>query len=175
MWANNRGFVDTAGSDPAVSLTTRCQWHCWICFRCLIDTMESLTQIFKSDSESELFQWLSRFSRRLRSHMRNGFSPCISAIGGIVWWKDRGSKISCHCPFKFCVFWYILSSYRENFCRPLCSVWPRMSWPLLSVDQKTVFFFNFPYFSWNTTYILPTFALVPTSTHPITQVSNWKI
>jgi hypothetical protein len=43
---------------------------------------------------------LSRFSR-IRSHMQNGFSPCIRALRGIVWWKkNRGSKISWHCPFK---------------------------------------------------------------------------
>jgi hypothetical protein len=42
----------------------------------------------------------NRFSRRIRSHLRNGFRPWIRALGGIVWWENRGSKISWHCPFK---------------------------------------------------------------------------
>jgi hypothetical protein len=35
------------------------------------------------------------------THMQNGFSPWISALGGVDWWKNRGSKISCNCPFKY--------------------------------------------------------------------------
>jgi hypothetical protein len=30
----------------------------------------------------------------------NGFSPWIRALGRIIWWKNRGAKISWHCPFK---------------------------------------------------------------------------
>jgi hypothetical protein len=41
--------------------------------------------------------WLSkRLAWRIRSHMRNGFNP----IGGVDWWKNWVSKISCNCPFK---------------------------------------------------------------------------
>jgi hypothetical protein len=40
--------------------------------------------------ESELFEWLSRFSWRIRNHMRNGFSTCIWDLEGIVWWKNEG-------------------------------------------------------------------------------------
>jgi hypothetical protein len=32
----------------------------------------------------------------IRSHMRNGLSPWIRALGGIDWRKNRGSKISCN-------------------------------------------------------------------------------
>jgi hypothetical protein len=39
-----------------------------------------------------------RFSRRIRSHMQNGFRPWTRALVGIVWWKKRGSKI---CPFNY--------------------------------------------------------------------------
>jgi hypothetical protein len=45
------------------------------------------------------FHWFlplsKRFARRILSHMRNGFSPWIRALGGDDWWKkNRGSKIS---------------------------------------------------------------------------------
>jgi hypothetical protein len=32
--------------------------------------------------------------------MQNGFRPWIRALGEIDWRKNRGSKISCYCPFK---------------------------------------------------------------------------
>jgi hypothetical protein len=42
--------------------------------------------------------------------MRNGFSPWIRALGGIVWWKkNRGSKISWQCPFNHCVFVHFMN------------------------------------------------------------------
>jgi hypothetical protein len=48
-------------------------------------------------------KWFRRLSkrlpRRIRSHMRNGFSPWIRARGGVDWWKNRGPKISCNCTF----------------------------------------------------------------------------
>jgi hypothetical protein len=34
----------------------------------------------------------NRFSRRIRSHMRNGFRAWIRALGGIVWWKKPRVK-----------------------------------------------------------------------------------
>jgi hypothetical protein len=64
----------------------RSHWNRGIRFRGLIET-----------AGSELCK---RLSRRKRSHMQNGFRPWIRALGGIVWWKNRGSKISWHCPFK---------------------------------------------------------------------------
>jgi hypothetical protein len=42
----------------------------------------------------------NRFFRRILGHMQNCFNPWIRALGGIDWWKNRGSKISCNCPFK---------------------------------------------------------------------------
>jgi hypothetical protein len=43
---------------------------------------------------SELCKWLSRFSRRKRSHMQNGFRPWVRALGGIVWWKKTEGRKS---------------------------------------------------------------------------------
>jgi hypothetical protein len=69
-----------------------------------------------------LFQWgqwprWNRFWRiskrifwRIRRHMRNGVSPWIMALDGVDWWKNRGSKISCNCPFKGTVSRYFLPS-----------------------------------------------------------------
>jgi hypothetical protein len=93
----SRGLIETAEiltkifmSDPAVSLRPRDFWQIvYVRSRGLIET-----------AGSELCTRLSRFSRRKRSHMQNVFRPWIRALGGIVWWKNRGSKISWHCPFK---------------------------------------------------------------------------
>jgi hypothetical protein len=41
------------------------------------------------------------------------FSLLIRDIYGVDWWKNRGSKISCYCPFKgvgLYLFWAIFSS-----------------------------------------------------------------
>jgi hypothetical protein len=35
-----------------------------------------------------------------RSRIQKGSSPWIRGLGDIVWWKNRGSKISWLCPFK---------------------------------------------------------------------------
>jgi hypothetical protein len=50
----------------------RCQWQRWNRF---------------SSSMTPLKFDYNRFSRRIRSHMRNGFRPWIRALGGNVWWK----------------------------------------------------------------------------------------
>jgi hypothetical protein len=55
--AVSRSITDTVGSDPAVSLVSltlrdqipQFQWHCWFCFRCLIEATESFTKMSKSD------------------------------------------------------------------------------------------------------------------------------
>jgi hypothetical protein len=52
-------------------------------------------------AESELCKRLSRISRRIRSHKRNGLSPWIRALRGLCDKKNRGSKISWHCAYKF--------------------------------------------------------------------------
>jgi hypothetical protein len=80
-----------------LSLIPRCQWHRWIYFRCLIETTGSFSKNYNlqkvrsrgviDTAESKLFKRLSRFSQQIRRHMRNGFSPWIRALGGIVWWK----------------------------------------------------------------------------------------
>jgi hypothetical protein len=46
----------------------------------------------------------NRIFRWIWSHMQNGFSSWIRAPGGIVWWKNRESKISWHWPFKKALF-----------------------------------------------------------------------
>jgi hypothetical protein len=86
-------------------LIARSHWHRWIRFRCLIETTElfNINVQFRSrgdTAESELFTRLSRFSRRIRSHMRKGFSRESGPYGGLFDEKSRRSKISFHCPFK---------------------------------------------------------------------------
>jgi hypothetical protein len=116
MGANNRfpecssGVMDTAGSDPAFSLTPRdlilhYHWHhgigsCgvndtgWILlplshwdYRIFYKNVQVRSLGIIDTAEFELFERLSRFSRLIRSHMRNGFSLWMRALGGIVWWK----------------------------------------------------------------------------------------
>jgi hypothetical protein len=50
-------------------------------------------------------------SRRIRSRIQKGCSPWIRGPVGIVWWKNRGPKISWHCPFNrkhHTVVWILL-------------------------------------------------------------------
>jgi hypothetical protein len=81
----------------------RCQWHRWNHFGGVNDTAEichfAITVILAVSMTPLKFEY-NRFSRRIRSHMRNGFRPWTRALGGIVWWKNRGSKISYSCSFK---------------------------------------------------------------------------
>jgi hypothetical protein len=108
-WNDFRGVIDTAETDTAemisaVSLTPlkswwwqsekfhrdinyriffaefqRCSWHRW----------------------NRFWRLSKRLSRRIRCHMQNGFSLLIRDIYGVDWWKkNRGSKISCYCPFN---------------------------------------------------------------------------
>jgi hypothetical protein len=51
-----------------------------------------------------------RISSRIRIYIRKGFSPLIRGLGRMFWWKNRGSKISWHCPFK-------LIKLRNNSCQ----------------------------------------------------------
>jgi hypothetical protein len=39
-------------------------------------------------------------SRRIRSHMQNGFNPLVRGLGGFDWRKNRGSKISRQGPLR---------------------------------------------------------------------------
>jgi hypothetical protein len=83
-------------------------------FRSLIETAESASavslrppnQLPRKTVEAYHFKRFSRISRRNRSHIRNGFSPWIRALGGIVWWKKRWAKILWHFPFKEFCFLY---------------------------------------------------------------------
>jgi hypothetical protein len=152
VWCHKdfRGLIETAGSDPVVSLKLRdpipqTHWHHGIQSSGLIDNTGSgpavsrkqwislrlsncFTRISKSDPAVSLKLWepiprshwdrgirsrglnwdrgiqtlqlLFRFSRRILSHMQNGFSPWIRVLGGLFAEKNRGSKISWHCPFK---------------------------------------------------------------------------
>jgi hypothetical protein len=49
------------------------------------------------DRGNQFWRFPNRISRRIRSHMRNVFSPWIRWVDR---WKNRGSKISWHCPFN---------------------------------------------------------------------------
>jgi hypothetical protein len=83
----SRGFNNTAESASVVSVRL---WN--LLQKCSCRILRSHWDLGKR---------LSWISRRILSHMRNSFSPWIRALGKIVWWKkNRGSKISWHCPFK---------------------------------------------------------------------------
>jgi hypothetical protein len=119
-----RGLVVTAESDPSVSLKSRApiprfQWHRWILFRGLMEHGICYKNVHSGSrwncgnrsrglletTESELCKRLSLISRR------NRFSPWIRALGRIVWWKkNRGLKISWHCPFKYAIIFNVLTS-----------------------------------------------------------------
>jgi hypothetical protein len=43
---------------------------------------------------------ISIIFRRIRSRIQKGFTPWIRGPGSIVWWKQRRSEISWHCPLK---------------------------------------------------------------------------
>jgi hypothetical protein len=97
----SRVLNKTAGSDPAVSMTPlnplpRSDRD----YRIFYKSVQVRSHCVIETAESELCKRLSRLSQQICSHMRNGFSPWIRALWGIVWWKNRGSKISWLCPFK---------------------------------------------------------------------------
>jgi hypothetical protein len=72
--------------------------------------------------------------RRIRSHMRNGFSPWIRGPGGIVWWKkNRESKISWQCPFKM-VSCTVLGSETQSFSQS-CN--KNVTWSLIHINWCT--------------------------------------
>jgi hypothetical protein len=79
----SRGVIDTTVSLTTRDLIPRYYWQRGIWSRGVIDT-----------AESELFEWLSRFSRRIWSHMQNGFSPWIRALGGLFDEKKTGVRKS---------------------------------------------------------------------------------
>jgi hypothetical protein len=117
--ANNRfrewshGLIDTAGSDPAVSLTPRDTTGSALAVSMTplnplpTTTTKSFTKMSNSDPAVSLpprgiwsrdprchwhrgirtFQTIISIFSANKSHMRNGFSPWIRALEGIVWWK----------------------------------------------------------------------------------------
>jgi hypothetical protein len=100
----SRGVIETMESftkmfmsDPTVSLRSwkpisRSHWNRGNQSRGLIETAETNPVV---SAESVLCKWLSRITRRIRSHMQNCFSPWIRALGDIVWWKKtKGQKCS---------------------------------------------------------------------------------
>jgi hypothetical protein len=67
-------------------------WNRRSLFRSLIETAESenLGSLFCSNietSEADNFKQFSPIAQQIQSHIQNGFSPWIRALGGIVWWK----------------------------------------------------------------------------------------
>jgi hypothetical protein len=95
------GLYQTAEAASAVSIRPRKISQKFSCrlLRSLSGRWSRFCSLYQT-AEAIHFQQLSWFSRRIRSYIQNGFSPRIRALGGIVWWKNRGSKISWHCPFK---------------------------------------------------------------------------
>jgi hypothetical protein len=75
----------------------KCHWHRWNRF-------------------SRLSKWLSR---RIRSHMRNGFSLWVRALGGVDWWKKtRGRKSRDTVPLTE-KRWQLLEKLTLSFCSPI--------------------------------------------------------
>jgi hypothetical protein len=70
----------------------RGQWTPWNDFSVVNDPAETVS----ARSLTTLKFEYCRFSRRIRGHMRNVLTPWI----GLIDEKNRGSKISCNCPFK---------------------------------------------------------------------------
>jgi hypothetical protein len=81
------GINEAPGLDPAVSMRARDPfWHCGIIYKIWSRNhrdrgIQSFDLI--ENGESNLCKCLSRFSRRIRSHIQNGFSPWIRALGGV--------------------------------------------------------------------------------------------
>jgi hypothetical protein len=61
----------------------RCQLHRWNRFSGVNDTAEIVSAVSMTSLKFEY----NRFSRRIRSHMLDGFRAWIRVLGGIVWWK----------------------------------------------------------------------------------------
>jgi hypothetical protein len=101
-------FKDSAVSLKPPKPLPRSHWNRRSRFRGLIDTKESTSAVSlkprKQLPQSHLGRWRRQFqtiiSWRFQSRMWNGFSPWIRALGGLIDEKNRGSKISWHCPFK---------------------------------------------------------------------------
>jgi hypothetical protein len=89
-WIRSCSLLKTAGSDPAVALKPQepipqSHWDRLIRYPVLIN---------KAGSElcNDYFDFLREY--------RDCFSPWIRAQGGLFDKKNRGSKISWHCPFN---------------------------------------------------------------------------
>jgi hypothetical protein len=125
-WVNKTAGFDTAVSMTTLNLLLRFNWDCEIFF----NPPHSLIEITRTDPAISLKPWkprsdwdhgiwtfnrLSNLSWRIRSHMQNGFSPWIRALGGIVQWKkNRGRKISWQCSFNKRIGILIFTTHRYD-------------------------------------------------------------
>jgi hypothetical protein len=57
----------------------------------------------------DLPRFHSRISLRIRSQMQKGFNPWVKGPKGVVWWKNRRSKISWQGPFN------VIRTARKSF------------------------------------------------------------
>jgi hypothetical protein len=114
-------MVPGRSPSPSDMSSPQCQWHRGD----LYSTSDILNQLYELITLTTLIQknwgfhspdFLSpqchwhrgdqmcrlskRISRRIRSHMRNGFKTLVRALGGFDWWKNRRSKTSWQGPFK---------------------------------------------------------------------------
>jgi hypothetical protein len=107
--------------------------------------------------KSRIWQLSNRISRQIWSHMRNGFSPWISALGRIVWWKKRLLKISWHCHFK--VHLYAVNIIISNN-KPISQFWTQLE--IINAIEAVFYRYNFqPFFknTYNTIYCITTNAV----------------
>jgi hypothetical protein len=75
----------------------RCHWH--------------RMTVFAFENRSYLGEFEAEFKKAL-------FSPWVRGPGGIIWWKNRGSKMSWHCLFKagglYYHLYYIIICHQEQ-------------------------------------------------------------
>jgi hypothetical protein len=77
IWLLKFFLLDSAVSLKPLKPLPRFHWNHGSGLCGLIDT-----------AEADNLKQFSRISRRFPSHMQNGFTPWIRALGGVDWWKN---------------------------------------------------------------------------------------
>jgi hypothetical protein len=127
-WDRGSGLTVSlkAGLDPAFSLRQqyllqkisclipRSNWDCRNLSRSLIETMGTDPGV--SQKPQKPIPRYPNFANDYLECLGNSEAICETALSresgpwGIVWWKNRGSKNSYHCPFK----WGMLLTWDQN-------------------------------------------------------------
>jgi hypothetical protein len=81
----------------------QCQWYCMNRACGINDTACTMHAVSMTPHAFKKI----RISSRIRIYLRKGFSPLNRSPGRMFWWKkNRGSKISWHCPLN-ADFWQL--------------------------------------------------------------------